>query len=193
MLGNLKRRWQAIAVVVGLLPGMALVAAACGSSTAGTSTPNPTGTASAHESANGGLITATRNAKLGSTILVDRQGMTLYTLSAETGGRFICTKSAMVPGGSGSCLSLWRPLTVAGGVTLTGTIPSLGVIKRPDGAGDQVSYQGHPLYSFKLDHAPGQVTGNGFRDVGIWRPAAVGAAQSQPAPSSGGGSGYGGY
>jgi len=43
---------------------------------------------------------------LGGTVLVNRSGLTLYSLSAETGGRFICT---------GTCTSLWRPLVVRHG------------------------------------------------------------------------------
>ena len=47
------------------------------------------------------------NATLGKTILTSARGRTLYSLSAETKGRFICT---------GACASTWRPLVVPAGV-----------------------------------------------------------------------------
>jgi predicted lipoprotein with Yx(FWY)xxD motif len=120
----------------------------------------------------------------GRTILVNRRGMTLYHLSVERRGHFICTDK--------TCLSLWHPLVVARGVTPTGA-KSLSVIKRPDGR-RQVAYKGGPLYTFAEDRKPGDMKGNGFEDVGTWRVVTVaGKAQSTPT-SSGGYSGYsGGY
>ena len=115
----------------------------------------------------------------GKTILVNRRGMTLYHLSVERKGHFICKDS--------TCLSLWKPLVVAKGVTPTGA-KSLSVVKRPDGR-RQVAYKGGPLYTFVEDHKPGDMKGNGFKDVGVWRVVTV--AGSASTPSSGGG-GYGG-
>ena len=115
----------------------------------------------------------------GKTILVNRRGMTLYHLSVERRGHFICTNSM--------CLSIWKPLVVAKGVTPTGA-KSLSVVKRPDGR-RQVSYKGGPLYSFVQDRKPGDMKGNGFKDVGVWRVVTI--AGSASTPSSGGG-GYGG-
>ena len=116
----------------------------------------------------------------GKTILVNRRGMTLYHLSVERKGHFICTDS--------TCLSLWKPLVVAKGVTPTGA-KSLGVVRRPDGR-RQVAYKGGPLYTFVQDRKPGDTKGNGFRDVGVWRVVTV-VGQPASTPSSGGG--YGGY
>jgi predicted lipoprotein with Yx(FWY)xxD motif len=117
----------------------------------------------------------------GKTILVNRRGMTLYHLSVERKGHFICTDS--------TCLSIWKPLVVAKGVTPTGA-KSLSVVKRPDGR-RQVAYKGGPLYTFVQDRKPGDTKGNGFRDVGVWRVVTV-AGNSTSTPSSGGGGGYGG-
>src|SRR5262245_19879176 len=115
-----------------------------------------------------------RNPTLGKRILVTRSGMTLYSLSAERHGRFICTTSA--------CLSLWKPLTVPAGVKPTGT-SGLSTVRRPDGK-RQVAFKGAPLYRFVQDMRPGDVKGNGFRDVGVWRPvAASGSAAQAPAPT----------
>jgi predicted lipoprotein with Yx(FWY)xxD motif len=115
----------------------------------------------------------------GKTILVNRRGMTLYHLSVERKGHFICTDS--------TCLSVWKPLVVARGVTPTGS-KSLSVVKRPDGR-RQVAYKGGPLYTFVHDRKPGDMKGNGFRDVGVWRVVTV-AGNSTSTPSGGGG--YGG-
>jgi predicted lipoprotein with Yx(FWY)xxD motif len=112
-----------------------------------------------------------KNKALGKTILVNRRRMSLYSLSAERRGRFICTNK--------SCLSFWTPLVVPKGTTPTG-VGNLGTVKRPDGR-TQVTYRGGPLYTFKGDRKPGDVKGNGFKDVGTWHVATVGAG-SGPAP-----------
>jgi predicted lipoprotein with Yx(FWY)xxD motif len=121
------------------------------------------------------VVKVERNSMLGKRILVTRSGLTLYSLSAERHGRFICTNSA--------CLALWKPLVVPAGVKPTGT-SGLATVKRTDGR-RQVAYRGAPLYRFVQDTKPGQVNGNGFRDVGVWRPVAAGAkpAASAPAPA----------
>ena len=105
------------------------------------------------------LVRTAHNAVLRHTILVDHSGHSLYALSAERRGRFICTDSA--------CLSLWKPLVVREGVRPTGTVGHLATIKRPDGK-LQVTYRGRPLYTFTEDRRRGQVNGEGFRDVGVW-------------------------
>jgi predicted lipoprotein with Yx(FWY)xxD motif len=125
------------------------------------------------------VVKTARNMKLGKTILVTRSGLTLYSLSAERHGRFICTTMF--------CLSLWKPLVVPAGTKPTG-VRSLATVRRPNGK-RQVAYRGAPLYRFVQDTKPGQVKGNGFRDVGVWRPVAVGASTAPaPAPANGGGS-----
>ena len=125
------------------------------------------------------VVKVVRNPALGKRILVNRSRMTLYSLSAERRGRFICTTSA--------CISLWKPLTVPAGVKPTGA-SGLATVRRPDGK-RQVAFKGAPLYRFVQDMKPGDVKGNGFRDVGVWRPVAAGSRAAQapapaPAPSS---------
>lgn len=97
---------------------------------------------------------------LGRTVLTANNGHTLYTLSAEKNGRFIC---------KGSCLATWIPLVVARGVKPTGPVP-LGTVKRPDGR-RQVTFRGRPLYTFAPDTRKGQAGGEGFKDVGTWHAA----------------------
>ena len=127
------------------------------------------------------VVRTVQNGKLDTTVLVDRRGMTLYTLSAETRGRFICTTR--------SCLSLWTPLVVTHGTTPTGA-KLLATVRRPDGR-TQVTYRGRPLYTFVQDTRPGDVKGDGFRDVGIWHPASPTASKATPPPSGGYGGLYG--
>ena len=137
--------------------------------------------ASAAPLASARVVENAQSKKLGKTILVDRRGKTLYTLSAETRGRFICSTKF--------CLSLWTPLVVARSTTPTGA-QLLATIRRPDGR-TQVTYRGRPLYTFNQDRKPGDVKGNGFKDVGIWLAATPKAIMAPTAPSSGGGYRYG--
>ena len=167
-----------IGALAGLVAAVAL-AAGCGSSSAA-------GTNGGGGSANT-TVQSANNSKLGTSVLVNSKGMTLYTLSAEKGGRFICTMSSKVPGGSASCLSVWHPLTVAMGSMPTGA-SQLGTTTRPDNGATQVTWHGHPLYTFAGDKAPGDASGNGFKDVGVWKAATLGAPSSS---SSSGGGGYG--
>jgi predicted lipoprotein with Yx(FWY)xxD motif len=107
------------------------------------------------------LVSTAKSTTLGKPVLVNRRGLTLYSLSAERRGRFICTDSA--------CLSFWTPLVVAKGTKPTG-LAGLQIVKRPDGR-TQVAYRGAPLYTFYLDRKRGDVGGEGFQDVGVWHAA----------------------
>lgn len=113
------------------------------------------------------------NATLNETILTTMKGKTLYSLSAETKGRFICT---------GACLASWKPLVVPAGVKPMGPV-ALGTRKRPDGR-TQVTYKGLPLYSFNGDTKPGEANGQGLKDVGTWHAAKVKKSSSAPPPES---------
>jgi predicted lipoprotein with Yx(FWY)xxD motif len=119
------------------------------------------------------VVMTAKNKALGKTILVNRQGMTLYSLSVERHGKFICKDSA--------CLSVWKPLVVPKGSKPTG-VTGLGTVKRPDRR-IQVTYRGGPLYRFTGDHKRGDVKGNGLKDVGTWGVVTVGKA-SPPTSTS---------
>jgi len=115
--------------------------------------------------------------------------MTLYRLSGEHAGKWICTSS--------ECVKIWHPLTASAGQAPKGSVSSLGTVKRPDGM-MQITYKGMPLYTFAEDTSPGEAKGQGIKDVGVWAAVTTGAA-STPAPvpaassstsSSGGGYGY---
>jgi predicted lipoprotein with Yx(FWY)xxD motif len=171
-----------------LLPllGASALLTACGSSSS-----SSTGTQSAAQPQTGPssnlVVKTAANSKLGGNILVDAKGMTLYHLTAEHNGSFICT--------TGACLQVWHPVSAQTGQAPSG-VGSLGTIKRPDGS-TQVTYKGSPLYTFAQDQAPGQANGQGFKDVGTWTAirasgstssASGGAATTAPSSSGGGGS-----
>ena len=173
----------------------ALLLGACGSSSSSKSSTGAAATqtsASASSSSGSSMLVKTAsNSRLGATILVDARGMTLYHLSAEQNGKFICT--------SATCVKVWPPLVARSGSAPSGTVGSLGTIKRPDGT-EQVTYKGMPLYTFAHDAAPGQANGQGIKDVGTWTAVTTGAGTSSaattstsaaPASSSSSGGGYG--
>lgn len=165
---------RAGALAVPLAAALALVACGSGSSS---------NTASSSGSSGNMVSTGKVN---GATVLVDSNGRTLYALSAERGGKFICT---------GSCTKAWHPLA-AGSGTPTGSVGSLAVVKRPDGT-KQVTYRGMPLYTFASDTAAGQARGQGFKDVGTWSDVATSGGSAKPAPAAPAtntnSGGYGGY
>jgi predicted lipoprotein with Yx(FWY)xxD motif len=111
------------------------------------------------------------NATLGKTVLTTTNGRTLYSLSVEKNGKFICTAS---------CLSAWHPLMVPAGVRPTGPV-KLGTMVRPEG-GTQVTYKGRPLYRFGGDSKAGQANGEGIKDVGTWHAASVPQKAAEPTP-----------
>src|SRR5689334_4674381 len=105
---------------------MALALGACGSSSS-SSTHTSTAAASSQSTTTattGVVVKTAQNATVGHVILVDAQGRTLYHLTGEQGGKFICTAS--------SCVAIWHPLTVSAGAAPTG-VASLATVKRPDG------------------------------------------------------------
>jgi predicted lipoprotein with Yx(FWY)xxD motif len=170
-----------------------LTLAACGSSSSGSSSSKASATESSSSQAStaptsaqasAALVKSASNAALGATVLVDASGMTLYHLSGEGNGKFICTSAA--------CTQVWHPVSASAGSTPSGSVGSLGSVKRPDGT-EQVTYQGTPLYTFSGDQAPGQAKGQGIKDVGTWaavKTAAASPAQAAPAaPSSASGEG----
>ena len=137
----------------------------------------------ARASSSAPVVRTAKNAELGKTILVNSKGLSLYALSVERKGRFICTDK--------QCLSFWKPLLAPMGKKPTGTA-GLGTIRRPDHR-VQVTYKGAPLYTFYLDHARGQIGGNGFKDVGVWHVVTVGGSAAPVMAPGGGYGGYGGY
>jgi predicted lipoprotein with Yx(FWY)xxD motif len=166
-----------------------LLIAACGSSSSSKTTSSAASTQPATQtssSSSTAVVVKGASSSLG-TILVDSQGMTLYHLSGEVNGKFICTSTA--------CLGVWHPLIASAGSEPSGEVGSLGTVKRPEGT-MQVTYKGTPLYTFTGDQQPGETKGQGIKDVGTWSVITTGSSStpssaggsSEPEKSSGGGS-----
>jgi predicted lipoprotein with Yx(FWY)xxD motif len=92
------------------------------------------------------------------TFLVDSSGRTLYLFEADKSATSTC---------NGACAAAWPPLTTTGAPTAgTGVKASLlGTSKRDDGK-MEVTYNGHPLYYFANDAAPGDLKGQGVDAFG---------------------------
>jgi predicted lipoprotein with Yx(FWY)xxD motif len=100
-------------------------------------------------------------------VLVDAQGMTLYHLSGEQSGKFLCTGAA--------CVANWPPVSASA----TGSsISGLDAVKRPEGS-EQLAYKGEPLYTFGGDKAPGEANGQGIKDGShTWEAVVPGASSA---------------
>jgi predicted lipoprotein with Yx(FWY)xxD motif len=121
-------------------------------------------------------------------ILVDGRGRTLYLFEKDTRGRSACY---------GACAAYWPPLLSAvrpqqgNGVRAS----LLGVARRKDGK-RQVTYAGHPLYTYVGDTKAGMTTGEGLTDFGgSWDAVAASgrSVESTSSTSDGSNGGYGGY
>jgi predicted lipoprotein with Yx(FWY)xxD motif len=87
-------------------------------------------------------------------VLTNSQGMSLYTFDKDAGGKSAC---------NGPCATNWPPLMASASDKAQG---GYTVIKRDDGS-MQWAYKGKPLYAWKNDKAPGDITGDGFLN-GAW-------------------------
>lgn len=168
------------------LAALALTVSACASSGSSSSTTSSTPAAA-------GGSTVSQTTVGGTQVLTDSKGDVLYWFVPDTTTASKC---------SGSCLTFWP--AVAGPVTAgSGVTGTLGTITRSDGS-KQATYDGHPLYTFAGDKAPGQNKGNDVNaSGGLWwemtvngstPPASAAAtkatASAKATAASGGGYGY---
>jgi predicted lipoprotein with Yx(FWY)xxD motif len=157
----------------------ALVLAACGgSSTSGSSVASSApayggGSSSVPAGSGSASVVSTRTTSLG-TFLVDGQGRALYLWNADHGSKSTCT---------GACAQAWPPLTTTATPKVGGAVKSslLGTAMRADGS-REVTYAGHPLYTFTGDMAAGQTTGEGSVAFGApwWVVTTGGTALQHP-------------
>jgi predicted lipoprotein with Yx(FWY)xxD motif len=169
----------------------AIVIAGCGGGGSSSSMSGSAGgEAKPTSSAGGGTISATEVSGLG-TVLIDSEGMTVYEFTPDEGMTSVCY---------GECEAAWPPV-VASAMPTAGEgamSADLGTTKRKDGT-EQVTYKGHPLYTFVGDKAPGEA--NGQEVEGTWfaldeggsavKGMASAAAGSEGSGGSGGGGAYG--
>ena len=92
------------------------------------------------------------------TVLTNAKGLTLYYFTADT-----ATQSAV----SGGLAKIWPPLLFTGSGGPTSSTSLSGKLSlQTDGNGNQIEYNGHPLYTYSGDNAPGQTNGEGIS--GMW-------------------------
>jgi predicted lipoprotein with Yx(FWY)xxD motif len=170
-----------------VLPLTALAVAACGGGGAATASP-PAAPSKTTTTPTQTATVRVANSRLG-RILVDSTVRTLYLFKGDSGTGSAC---------SGACAVAWPPLrTVAAPVVAGGASAALvGTTLRSDGT-RQVTYDGHPLYTFVKDHKPGDVTGQGLTAFGAaWfavspagnqissQPTGHGSGSSSPHPAA---------
>ncbi|MHC8347864.1 COG4315 family predicted lipoprotein [Pseudomonas sp. RT4P38] len=85
-------------------------------------------------------------------MMVDHKGMTVYTFDKDAGGKSMCNDD---------CAKNWPPMMAPAGAKAEG---KWSVIKRDDGM-MQYAYDGKPLYTFVKDEKPGEMKGDGMKDV----------------------------
>jgi predicted lipoprotein with Yx(FWY)xxD motif len=179
------------------IPLVALVVAGCGSSSSSSSSGGASASTAPPKTASGAPATiGVANTGLGK-VLVDAQGRTVYLFKKDSGTTSACT---------GACASAWPPVRANGKPTAgSGANASMiGTTARSDGAG-QVTYNGHPVYTFSGDQKPGDTTGQGVTAFGAsWfaltpsgnqasgsASKSSGSTSNGGTSSSGGGGGYG--
>ena len=123
------------------------------------------------------VVSAAANQKLGTTVVVEAHGHTLYALSPETTHHLLCKSAA--------CLQNWPPLTVGSPKPTLEAGPGvqgrLGLLRRSGGRW-QVTLRGMPLYRFAGDTAKGQANGEGLMSFGGTWHAVTSEEQSSASP-----------
>ncbi|MGC9156032.1 MAG: COG4315 family predicted lipoprotein [Ferrimicrobium sp.] len=164
-----------------------LTLAACGSSSSTTSSSSSSNKSSASsttaKSSNASTITsgatvATSSSSGYGTILTSKAGQTYYLFTGDTKGKSNCT---------GACAKAWPPVVGSPAVSGGASSKLVGTITRANGQ-KQVTYDGHPLYTFASDTGPHQINGEGINAFGgHWY---VISPTGKAITSSGGGSTY---
>jgi predicted lipoprotein with Yx(FWY)xxD motif len=115
------------------------------------------GVLAASAAASAGTVVNWRQTSIGNAITTSK-GMTLYLFRADHGTTSVCY---------GSCATYWPPLLTTGKPSASGRVKValLGTTKRKDGK-LQVTYKGHPLYTYVADKTPGQTSGEGSKAFG---------------------------
>lgn len=103
------------------------------------------------------VVTVNVVPKLGK-VIVNEEGMTLYDFHKDKGTTSSCY---------GACAGVWPPLTTEGNPTgaMGVSASKLGTTKRNDGT-TQVTFAGHPLYTYTGDSKPGEANGNDITTYG---------------------------
>jgi predicted lipoprotein with Yx(FWY)xxD motif len=174
----MRNRW----LVGPALAATAIALAACSSPAASTppaaaSSPAPARSA-VQAGANPAVIRTMSTSK--GTVLTDGQGRTLYWFARDTAAQSNCY---------GSCAAAWPPVTGTNADASSASLPhGFGTIRRTNGQ-SQLTYDGHPLYTYAGDTAAGQLNGNDIKASGgrWWAVTPAGTkirSKAAPSPAS---------
>jgi predicted lipoprotein with Yx(FWY)xxD motif len=159
------------------LAALALSLSACASSgstsaaagntpAAAASSPAASAPAGSAPATSSGGTTLTVKTIGGQQVVTNAAGFTLYWFAPDTSTTSKCT---------GSCATYWPPVK-GPAAAMSGVTGKLGTITRSDGT-TQATYDGHPLYTYAADTAPGQAKGNGLNlSGGLWYEMTVSGA-----------------
>ena len=155
---------RSLRIQMGIIPAIAaLWLAACGGAPSSGATPSPGSAALIH----------TASMKIGDktqTVLKNAKDLTLYYFAPDTATTVACT---------GGCASNWPPLLATSGApTSSPALPGKLTVLNGDN-GNQVLYNGHPLYTYVKDGDAGDAYGQGVG--GKWFVATSELAATAPA------------
>jgi predicted lipoprotein with Yx(FWY)xxD motif len=159
-----------------LVAALAFALAAAGVAAAAAVTHQSSGSLSAG-SATAGRVTLHKT-KIGN-VLATSSGRTLYLFMKDKSGRSACY---------GQCATYWPPLMKKGTLSAGAGVKAklLGTTKRKNGT-RQVTYNGHPMYLFKLDKGAGQIVGQRQNFFGgKWFAVSAAGGANKKAPPAGG-------
>ena len=174
---NRRRRWTLL-LVPAAAAGLAALAACGSSGTSGSASSGSTPSASTSAAA---AASGLKTAKVGGvTVLTNAKGFTLYSFAPDTSTTSAC---------NGACATNWPPVKAPANASAVKA--PFATITRSGGS-TQLTFHGHPLYTFIGDRSSGQASGNGVNAFGgLWHEApASGKAPAGTSSSGGGGYGY---
>jgi len=150
------------ALAIALVP---VALTACGSSSTSTGSESTTSATSSSTSSTASTATvqtaSVTVAGAPTVVLTTSAGLTLYYRTTDTATNVTCT---------GACAANWPPLLATG--TPTGSSQVTGMLTVFAGPlGSQVLYNGHPLYTWSKDTAPGMATGEGIGGFKVATPS----------------------
>jgi len=141
-------RWSLAAVAGATVAAVAVFAASVATASGGQPVPSASSSAVLRTTTIGGV-----------SVLTNASGRTLYWFAPDTPSHSACY---------GECAAYWPPVTGSPQAGPGVTLSKLGTIRRTDGS-LQVTYDGHPLYTYIGDTGPGQASGNDINlNGGLW-------------------------
>jgi predicted lipoprotein with Yx(FWY)xxD motif len=142
------RRWSLAAVAGAAVAAAVVFGASVATASGGQPVPSASSSALLRTTTIGGV-----------SVLTNASGRTLYWFVPDTPSRSACY---------GECAAYWPPVTGSPQAGPGVALSKLGTIRRTDGS-LQVTYDGHPLYTYIGDTGPGQASGNDINlNGGLW-------------------------